>query len=172
MRRLGVWTVALVVALAGGVLAAVALGTGEAEAAIQRTLHVPASAFNGKGSAIPYNHSGLYIINDGGSGHLYIAPVYLEDPPATVQQVTLHYLDRGASGLCMNLLRPKPTLDDYKSMSAMCTKGEVNDVRAKTDTTIHPNLIPVGTTPYLQVMLPPGGAYRLYGVTIVYTSGG
>lgn len=162
----GAVAVAVIATAVVGTLA----GSDQAEAATQHTLRIPAAAFTPTDPSSEFINFGQFIQNHGSSSAGFVAPVILEGNTAVVHSIRLHYLDNGSDRICVNLMRVNLKNTGERWMSSMCTRNAVPEVRARIDTTIHPDTVGPDNAAYVWVYLPPGPSYGLYGVTIVYTS--
>lgn len=154
-------------------MAAVTIGTvtgsGEAGAATQHTLRIPASAFRPVTDAIDYS-SGVHGLQyQGTTTGSFEAPVLLEGSTATIHSVKLHYTDNGSDRVCMEMLRITMKTGVTKTMSSMCTRDAAYEVRTRVDTTITPDAVGSHQAVSVKVSIPPW-SYTLVGVTIAYTS--
>jgi len=135
----------------------------------QQTLRIPAAAFTPTFHAAEYSNNGKLLINLGSFSQGFHAPVLLEGEPSTIHSVKLHYLDNGADKVCASVRLYNMKTAVERQMSYMCTWQAVPGYRTRVDTTIQPDTVTSYQGVFVRVNLPPGSAYGLLGVTIVYT---
>lgn len=146
----------------------------ETRATIRRTVTIPPGAFIVTDDDTSFDNAGDELAVKGPSTHgTFTAPLFVENAPVRIRNMTLYAYDNGAGSVCLSMYRITPANGDSDTedrMGEVCSTGAANGIREFTVPSWEVRPIQGQHGPYLYLYLPGvyTAGYGFYGAKITY----